>query len=326
MTNNLNNETTYDEMCNKTLDWECFYTEFHTTLNVKLLKLLKYLFDKDLINEKSEIDDKLFILFANEKLKSLDFNIELHGCLLRLIDGVGLIVKKNNCDNIIVIYNESKKNYLDNNLIPSSIIDCCMCVDYIETLYDYDVLNNIEEYVSLKEEILHVKNILTQNIIKKLKLIKNDNESETINFSFGNVECNYILNEKIEIIYKTHKCEYILQMNINELNLIFMNCKCDDINLYEYEIVEILNQTYRILLLEYDRKCKNIDMYFDIPNENELTQDTINNFNQSSTNENIKYQYGYSNGKDKSFGKKFMDALKLFRNDVTVEEIVNIFG
>lgn len=27
-----------------------------------------------------------------------------------------------------------------------------------------------------------------------------------------------------------------------------------------------------------------------------------------------------------SFGKSFMNALKLFRNDVTVEEIVNIFG
>ena len=136
----------------------------------------------------------------------------------------------------------------------------------------------------------------------------------------------YILNEFIEIKYKTNKCEYILQMNINELNLIFMNCKCDDINLYEYEIVEILNQTYRKLLFEYDRKCKNIDMYFDIHDENEVSQDTINKFNQTSTNENIEYQYGYSDGNDNSFGKKFMDALKLFRNDVTVEEIVNIFG
>lgn len=36
----------------------------------------------------------------------------------------------------------------------------------------------------------------------------------------------------------------------------------------------------------------------------------------------VKYEYG----EDNSFGTSFMNALKLFRNDVTVEEIINIFG
>ena len=49
-------------------------------------------------------------------------------------------------------------------------------------------------------------------------------------------------------------------------------------------------------------------------------------YNSTYTNNDVSIQYEYNNFKDNSFGKNFIDALKLFRNDATVEEIVKIFG
>ena len=82
---------------------------------------------------------------------------------------------------------------------------------------------------------------------------------------------------------------------------------------------EIKQETFEDLLLKHEEQYKKVDFELSNNYEKEVFDNDICIEHQHTACTNPDFELKYVYGEDNSFGKSFMNALKLFRNDVTVE-------